>query len=221
MEFSGPQPADLVDVESLNRAFLACLRSKQAGASLRQKLPVAHHAALRRLTDLQIDRLAGAPFLLFSLREEDTAYWKQIFANEPGGDLFATPPAVDDPGARIVTAALGYIWQLARSNPYSTRLVCGASIHWCEQLAASPLVTLLQRCAERSDLLEPRLAADSRFWNRLLGPGLSPQDDVRRAAKLCALQTLLTGSATAAYTPARAAACRTATPARQLAAGRE
>jgi hypothetical protein len=216
MDFPAPRPADLVDVESLNQAFLGCLRSTPAGAALRHKLPAQQRTTLRQLSDVQIKRLAGAPFLLLSLREYDTVYWQRLLTAEPGRDLFTPAPAARDPIVPIVTAALGYLWQLASRNPYNARIVSGAPLQLCEQLSASPLVTLLQRAADRTDMLELRRASDHTFWNRLLGPCLSSNADIRRAAHLCALQTVLADTDVRTYTKIRTAARSANTPTLKL-----
>ncbi len=207
MEFKGPLLADFRNVESLNRRFLRRVRAKQDGEPLRRHLSPAHQAQLTGLNDLHIGRLSRTPFLLFSLREYDSVFWDRVFAADRTGDLFAQGSATPRPGARLLAAALGYLWQLARDNPYTARIICGAPPQWCEQLAARTLVSLLTRTDEHEDLLEPRLSGDRDFWNRLLGPGLSSEQEIRDAAHVCALQKVLTGGDTKNYTRLQSAAC--------------
>jgi len=104
-------------------------------------------------------------------------------------------------------ALLGFLWQLAKCNPYTARLVSGATLGWCEQLASCPLVSLFAQTAVRRSPLEPRLPASADFWNKLLTAGTSPQKDVRIAARVSAMQTVMTGNASP---PPRlkSAACR-------------
>lgn len=211
MDFSGPEPADLADVRSLNEAFLECLRARADGP-LGMQLPASLRPAVAALTDRHVQRLARVPFLLLTVRESDDAYWSRVFVDRTSRDLFATTPVIVDELGRIVVAALGFLWQLARRNPYATRLVSGASLNWCEQLAACTLLRVLRRAAEDQDLIGPRSAGDTDFWHRLLGAGLSSEQDVRRAAHLCALQTMLTSrEATVGYR-LRAAACYSSVP---------
>ena len=219
MDFTGLEPADLTDVRSLNIAFLEYLRSAADGQLL-LALPASLRPAVIALTDRQVQRLAAVPFLLLSMRESDNSYWSRIFGDRPLGDLFVSGPAdVDDLG-RITTAALGFLWQLARRNPYATRLICGGSLNWCEQLASCTLLRLLQRAVDHQHLIAPRLAGDIDFWHRLLGAGLSSELVVRRAAHLCALQTVLTSRELTSGSRLRAAACHSAVPILEIRAQR-
>ena len=92
MDFRGPAHADYANVRSLNRTFLGMLRSSGAGARLRSALPSMIEPQLVGLTDLQIERLSGCPFLLLSFREGDVGYWQRLLSDEPTGDLWAEPP---------------------------------------------------------------------------------------------------------------------------------
>ena len=211
MDFNGPEPADLVDVRSINSAFLEFLRGAE-GETLRAGLPTRLRPAVAALTERQIERLAGVPFLLLTLNETDEAYWGRVRDELPVRDLFAASLSPVDPLGRIVTATLGFQWQLARKNAYAARLISGASLHWCEQLASCTLLRVLQCAAELQRLAAPRHAAHKVLWTRLLGPGLSSAEHVRRAAQLSALQIVLSP---ASATPAqrwRSAACYASVP---------
>jgi hypothetical protein len=205
MEFWGPASADYADVRSLNRTFLCILRASGPGAAQRRKLPENVGPQVVGLTDLQIERLSGCPFLLMSFRERDADYWRSLLADQPTGDLWAEAPG--DAAERIVTAGLAFLWQLARRNPYAVRLIAGASVAWCEQLAAAELIDLLQRAASRGDLLSPRFAGQADPWSRLLGPGLGSRPAIRTAAHLSVLQSMLTGATATGQRRLRAAAC--------------
>ena len=214
MEFSGPEPADYANVQALNKAFLKHLRHSVSGKALRAQLGPELSPLAAGLTALQTRRLATAPFLLFSLRELDDVYWEALLSANPTADLFTpneSPPAVT---GQIVTAALGFLWQLSSRNPYAARLVSGASLSWSERLADNTLLRLLQCADGRDDLLFVRLADNSKLWRKLLVAGISSESDVRAAAHQCALQTLLTGIRTHNYHALPAAACRM--PARTL-----
>jgi hypothetical protein len=180
MDFFGPEPTDFANVTALNRAFLMRLRDPLPGERLRLCLPLRLQSSVRRLSNLQIERLSALPYLLLSVRERDQPCWR--------------------------------LWQLARRNPYAVRLISAASLNWCEQLADYTLLTLLQRAAIRNDLLQPRLANNEDFWSRLLGPGLSPNPQVRRAAHVASLQVMLTEDPAVQYRSMKTAACSNPVP---------
>jgi hypothetical protein len=164
------------------------------------------------LTGRQIERLAGVPFLLLTLNESDDTYWSRVRDELPVRDLFAASHSPGDPLGRIVVAALGFQWQLARKNPYAARLISGASLSWCEQLASCTLLRVLQCAVEYQGLIAPRQAAHKVLWARLLGAGLSSAEDVRRAAHLSALQIVLSPVISMSERRWRSAACHTSVP---------
>ena len=211
MEYTGPEIADLTDVLSLNAAFLEYLSSTN-GEQLRRHLPASLRPVVAALSARQIERLATVPFLLMSLSESDDAYWDRPTPDRPVRDLFAPSHSEADPLAQIASATLGFLWQLARKNPYAVRLICGASLNWCEQLAACTLLHVLQRAVEDQRVAVPRLAEDSVFWYRLLGAGLSSESNVRQASHLSALQTVLTPIAASTKRRFRSAACYSSVP---------
>ena len=216
MDFEGPEPADYHNVRSLNQEFLLRLRDSASGRSWRQLLAAPLRPTVRSLTDLQAERLAEAPFLLFSVREDDADYWSLLGSNAVQADLLARRRR--GPGAsQLAAASLGFLWQLARRNPYAVRLVSGASLSWCESLAECTLLHLLRFSSIREDMLQPRRGADVEFWNKLLGPGVSAEAPVQSAAQLSALQSILTRDTAARYPALRAAACSATQPARSIA----
>ena len=216
MDFSGPEPADYRNVQSLNHQFLILVRNSPAGRGLRQLMELTLRPMIAGLTDLQIGRLSKTPFLLFSLRECDEDYWSLFPGEDRNMDLLVAAEHGSE-SSQLAAAGLAFLWQLARRNPYAARLVSGATLNWCEQLAGCTLLPVLQRMAGRSDLLQPRRADDTEFWNKLLGPGLSSEQAVCKAAQLSALQALLTGDPGARYRPMRAAACDATVPSLRVA----
>ena len=202
MEFSGPQPADFANVRSLNIAFLRCLRGVATGVRMRETLPDSAATTVLGLGEAEIVRLAEMPLLLVSVREYDDSYWQALLDSEPTRDLLksrAETPVV----AQVKAATLGFLWQLARHNPYAARLVSGATPEWCRRITACTLLSLLWRALAEDELLR---------WERLLGPGLSPLPEVRNAAQISVLQRLLTHLPDHTRTRRRAAACRSAVP---------
>lgn len=217
MEYSGPDAADLADVRALNAAFLDYLCGP-LGRRLRGEFPEDLRPALKEMSERQARRLSTIPFLLMSCQEQDDAYWQAPINTQSVRDLFA-PTSVDtDPISQIASATLGFLWQLARKNPYAVRMVCGASQGWCDQLVACSLLEVLQRTASDPQLLTPRLANEKLFWHRLLGAGLSSNAEVRRAAHLSALQIVLVADTSLPSQRFQSAACRSQVPAIELSA---
>lgn len=194
-EFPGPSPDDYANVLALNTAFIE---------------------ATSELKGPQRGRLAAAPFLLFSLREDDVAWWAGVLAEQRQGDLMAVAEHESPELSRIQTAAISFLWQLARRNPYAARIISGATISWCDKITSLPLVTLLNRIGGRGDLMISRLAKPVALGERLLGNGTSSRLKVRRSSQLTVLQTLLTRSESDNYTQLPAAACSMSGPLRVL-----
>jgi hypothetical protein len=188
MEYQGLTEDDLVNVRALNRAWIARLAARD--------LPPA--------TPRRAARLANTPFLLFSFRENDAGLWGRLLTEESQPDLLAARASHEV--QELQAAGLGFLWELARRNPYVARIVSGASLHWCDQLAAKPLVQILERAA-RVQLLEPRFANDSPMFRRLFVHGSSALREARRAAQLAALQAMLTLGQGARQGRLPAAAC--------------
>ena len=216
MEFQGPSATDYANVTSLNRAFLALLGRGAPACPCLDELPPPLAEKLVGLTGNQADRLAATPFLLMSFRERDDRFWERAFAAALPGDLFA-PPAPSDELASLVSAGLGFAWQLSKQNAYAARLICGASLHWCEQLAELTFMQLLSIAARRDEVLTLRCASDADLWTKLLLSGTSREQQVRRAAHISALQTVLTRASLPGARPWRAAACAVRRPSLQVA----
>ena len=207
MEYQGPEQADLANVCALNISYLDWLRARgnvgAAEASMRPEIG----AALAGMSRLQLERLSRVPFLLMSFREYDEGHWRSLLAENPGVDLFHAVRVPDEDAIRLISAGLGFLWQLSKRSPYAARLVSGASLDWCEQLAAYTLVELYSRVITEDRLLEPRMFDNPDFWQKLLNAGVSARKDVRTAARVSALQVVLTRSATGSYRRLAAAAC--------------
>ena len=89
---------------------------------------------VRALRDLQLERLATAPFLLLSVREADEGFWSDLVAQPREPELFAAHGiAADD----LVTATLSFLWYLARRNPYAHDLRGGAGLVSSRQRSAA------------------------------------------------------------------------------------
>ena len=194
MEFAGPESEDFINVCALNRAFLRLVTGKRDGKAARIVAPDSVTRRLHKLRDSQVENLSKTPFLLFSLREREADYWESIFANPGTRDLFTESASRSDEQSRLVAASLGFLWQLAKRNPYAVRLICGASLYWCEQIAETTICQLLAMAGSRSDLLTLRFSHDEKLWRKLLQDGIRREQRIRDAAQLSALQFVLTQS---------------------------
>jgi hypothetical protein len=215
MAFNGPLSVDYHNVAALNRAYLSLLQTNGGAGQTVRELSGPLRRRLTSLTRQQVQRLSAAPFLLFSLRERDDSMWDQILSDNESRDLLVEPFANDLD--RLRSAGLGFVWQLARQNPYTLRLTCGASLHWCERIAERTFVGLLAAVSPHPDLLVIRRGDDHDLWQKLLGDGISGDTGVRRAAHMSALQTVLTRTPTSVPRSWAVAACRTRHPGLQVA----
>jgi hypothetical protein len=207
MEFEGPTGDDLENIRALNRVYLELLNN--AGEFARYDS--------RRLSTGQIDCLAAAPFLLCSFREHDSACWDQLLGEDPQLPLQPVPSPASAALREVQIAGLGFLWQLARRNPYAARMNSGAPLSWCERMASVTLVHLLERTAARGDLMSLRLGDRPHIWRRLLNGSNSRAHDLRAAARCSALHALLTDRRSARYAPLAAAACKMPAPAQRVA----
>ena len=215
MDYSGLDAADLADVRTLNMTFLDYLASAH-GARLRNALPLRLRPAVKAMTRRHIQRLATAPFLFASCREHDTNLWRHDTGCPQTEDLFLQSKGTARLDPQIASATLAFLWQLSRRNSYAARIVSGAALGWCEQLADASLFVVLQRANSEPDLISPRRADDEAFWHRLLGAGLSSNNEIRCAAHLSALQTVLTPASAATMPRFRSAACNSSVPVLQV-----
>ncbi len=188
MPFAGPEPADLANVRALNQSFVDLIRSRRARCG-------SHGERIASLDGRRSKRLAGCPFLLYSLSEHDAARWERGFEGAGQEDLVDALARPGDELARLGLVTLGFLWQFARRRPYAARVVSGAPLEWCEKLADSTLVGASRFVANEPGLIDLRLADDDAFWRKLLVAGTSHERDVRDAAQLSALHTLLTRTA--------------------------
>jgi hypothetical protein len=209
MDIFGPEAADLKNVRVLNHAFLLRLREARLGWSLRQCMPAEIAVLIEGMTNLQVERLASSPFLLLSLQERDEDCWRSLGQQPANLDMFDVARERND---ELLMTSLSFLWQLASRNAYAARLVCGASIGWCERLAERTLLEVLRTAADHEGLLQPRFATNEDFWRKLLGAGLSSDSRVRRSAHVTCLQRLLTDDPAAHYRRLRSAACDKSVP---------
>ena len=191
MEFLGPSVNDIDNVRALNRGYLELLRSQPGGA---------------RMTAAQAECLALSPFLLFTLREHDERLWDSLRVAPAQPDLVDDPLPPSRDVVRVQAAGLAFLWHLARRNPYAARVVSGATLRWCERLAATTLLRLLDWAATR-ELIAPRFDRGATVWRELLGSGAGAARMLRSSTHMRALQDLLTMQPEVEANRMRAAAC--------------
>jgi hypothetical protein len=206
MSYTGPTQADYVNIQALNREFLRLLRVHP----IRLGLDGVHQRRLAALGRQQLEWLAATPFLLFTIQENDELIWRAICRADPNTDLFENGGANNAGISNLLATTVGYLWQLAQKNPYSLRLICGASPSWCDMISAVTYFELLTLTRYRDDLLRLRQAQDVDIWGKLLAEGVRAERHVRSAAHIAALQTLLTGYPAATAVAWPIAACKAA-----------
>jgi hypothetical protein len=217
VDFRGPGATDFENVYSLNRAFLHLLKHDPRARKCLQGLPASLATHLASLSDGEAERLAVTPFLLPSFRERDDEFWDPVFAEVSRRDLFTEHERPCDDLARLISAGLGFVWQLARQNPFAARLVCGASLYWCEQLTERTFFQLLATAGMRADVLTLRCPTEAGLWTKLLASGISREKQVRRAAHISALQSVLTRASVPDRKRWAAAACAVKVPTMRVA----
>lgn len=208
MHYCGPDRADLANVFVLNAAFIAWQRTRPHGSTCDSGRSPEICERLAALNLEQRERLARTPFLLMSLAEDDEVRWQSFFTEQQTRDLLRCVQIRDEAGSRLTAAGLGFLWQLAQRNPYAARLVSGASLAWCEQLAMCTLMDLFTRTLEDQTLLVPRMAGKAGLWDKLLTAGVSSRRHLRHAARVGALQTVLTNAPVRPHQALAAAAAK-------------
>jgi len=202
MDYEGLTQDDLANVRALNRAWLRLHHGEEQG--------------LRQLPAKRLERLADAPFLLFSFREQDDQLWRSLLDKGRQQDLLVEGQPVSEEKQALQSAGLAFLWELARRNPYVARVVSGAPLHWCERVAVVTLVRMLDSVT-RCQVIEPRFDDASALHKRLLRRGGSALREVRVFAHIGALQAMLTSTELVPYRRLPAAACRMPQPAQQVA----
>ncbi len=200
MEYQGLTEDDLANVRALNTTWLE-LQERNAGAQL---------SPGRR------ERLAAAPFLLFTFHEQDDDQWRRLLADRRQPDLLSEPRLASEELQLLQASGLAFLWELSRRNPYVARLICAASIGWCERIGSATLVRVLD-CAVRCEAIEWRFEPETREHRRLLHRGSDAPRDLRRSAQISVLQSMLTRGESARYGRLPAAACHMAIPSREIA----
>jgi len=204
MEYEGPTQTDYVNIKALNFEFLKLVRA----APDRFRLDSLLASRVRALGRQQLERLASTPFLLFSLGEHDELAWHDVSRADPHRDLFDQRKSFDTDIGNLLATAIGFLWQLAQQNQYSVRMICGGSTTWCESIAAMTYFEIVSFARKRGDLLTLRQVPNADIWSKLLLDGVSAEQQIRSAAQIAALQSLLTSQAGASQAAWPLAACK-------------
>ena len=207
MFYDGPTQTDYVNINALNREFIKLLRSCPDHFNLDSLMA----SRLDGLGRQQLERLSSAPFLLFSISEQDEATWQDICRCDPNNDLFESDGASDQDVGNLLATTIGFLWQMAQQNPHSVRMICGGSPAWCELISAMTYFELVSFARTRGDLVVLRQAPHADIWSKLLRDGVRAERQIRSAAHIAALQTLLTCQSNATPAEWPIAACK-ATP---------
>lgn len=178
---SGPlDNATLQEIILLNQLFIGVLPGLPAAGFAAAAAPALPALPARPRQGFKA-ALRSCPFLLF--RVADPVAPARV-ADKPmaGADT-------DAAAQRLITFALGFLWQLARSNPFAVQLVSGAQARWCEELAALNIAQLVA-LAQRAQLL-PRLTDTPGFWEDLLGVSSPALPGPRRTLGIAGLQLIM------------------------------
>ena len=176
----------------LNRDFLELLRTEKGLRKCIVELSDSQRDRLITLDKSEAMRLAQTPFLLFSFREHDDVYWDRILNDPVSPGLFQT--RVSENVKTLMSSALGFIWYLARRDPFTLRLFSGAPLSWCETIADLALHHLLDAVTRSGDLPVLRFSYHRELWRSLLDGGVSTRAPIRTASQVSGLQFVLSRS---------------------------
>ena len=192
MQYQGLTQDDLANVRALNRRWL--------------RLPQGDAGCGAPVAEKQLERLAATPLLLFSFKEQDDPLWQALLRGDRQQDLLHRETTASAELLALQAAGLAFLWELVRRNPYVARVVSGAPLSWCEQLASLTLVRVLESTA-RCTVVESRFDDGSSLYRRLLQRGGSARQKTRVFAQIGALQAMLTSATLVPYRRFPAAAC--------------
>ncbi len=179
MQYPCPERADLDEIRALNSAFLdVCARSS---------LPDGVAARIASLTLAQRELLSDAPFLLFSLQEDQASLWDRLFAAEP--DFFDEPTPAE--WVPITTAAIAFLWHLAKRAPHDARLFAALSPALSRRLAEHPLISVTHRALGLGISPRPRFTEQPELWSLLFDACSAPDSARMTAGQMIAMQRLL------------------------------
>ncbi|MDJ0758623.1 MAG: hypothetical protein QNJ19_04450 [Woeseiaceae bacterium] len=179
MQYPCPERTDLDEIRALNSAFLnVCARAP---------MPDGVTARIASLNYPERESLSDAPFLLFSLQEDQTSLWDRVFAAEPDFLDEPTPPE----WVPITTAAVALVWHLAKRAPHDARLFAAISSSLSRRLVEHPLISVTHRALAVGISPRPRFAAQPGTWDILIEACSASDSDRMNTGAMIALQRLL------------------------------
>ncbi|MEM8547355.1 MAG: hypothetical protein AAGF46_04240 [Pseudomonadota bacterium] len=145
------------EVCSLNQAFIKTMLS--AAAAGRMALEPRLQEALQSAHEAATGSVGRCPFLLYRLEFPPPAVHEHAASSLGGGR------GDSDGATSLASMTLAFLWQLARSDMAAARIVAGASVTWCQDLAGRPLAELAPLA--RQAVLTPRLIDVPGYWRDL------------------------------------------------------
>lgn len=174
----------LVRIHALNLDYLdllaAELVSNECAAQL-QHFPPKLQASFAELSVADRNRIARAPYALYSLCFDDVRFWQR--ACEPVADSFHTRYASNTSSwlqATFCEIALIHAWQMAMIAPLAARVIHAMSEPVLRLLTGTPLWQVKRIANDYPGLLLPRWPSNRGFWPDLIV--FSRADDAMRLA---------------------------------------
>lgn len=179
MQYPCPERTDLAEIRALNAEFLSVCSREQSGD------PVSRQLA--RLTYPERQSLAAVPFLLFSVAEDDVSLWNRLFDRD--SDLLDEPTAPE--WVPITTAAIAFLWHLAKRAPHDVRLFAACSSTWCQRLAEHRLMCVTEGAVAAGIRPKPRFEDRPDTWNMLIDACRTADPALLGVGQMMAMQRLL------------------------------
>jgi hypothetical protein len=187
--------ADLLGrIHALNADYLELLAAEHevnGRAAQLQYFSSNLQTAFAQLPAPTRERIARAPYALYSLCFEDVRFWRAACAPASASleDRYVANSSAWLQGP-FCEVALIYAWQTASAHPIAARLLYSMSAPVCEVLTATPLWRIKQIAGDYPGLLVPRWPRNPVFWPELLR--LAGLEDFHRlaAAQLLGLQLI-------------------------------
>ena len=107
MRYERPTRSDYANVGALNREFLRLVRMQPDPFRLSRQTQVQ----LRSLGRQQTERLAGTPFLLFTISEDDEIIWTELCRGDPNDDLFRDRGECGAGIRNLIGTTVSFLWQ--------------------------------------------------------------------------------------------------------------
>lgn len=195
------RPELLARIRALNLDYLELIAAEYevpGRAAQLQYFAPKLHGAFAELSHAQREKIASAPYALYSLCFEDVRFWRAACAPASGPlDVrYAANSAVWLQGP-FCEVALIYAWQTASANPLAARIVYSMSPEVRELLVDTPLWQIKRIACDYPGLLMPRWSRNQAFWPDLLRTPDAPNHGRPLATQLLGLQLIAADLVTA------------------------